>query len=39
MTIAVTGGNGEFGRTVLQALGKRTSRWSQPCATWPTPSA
>jgi NAD(P)H dehydrogenase (quinone) len=24
MTIAVTGGNGEFGRTVLQALGKRT---------------
>jgi NAD(P)H dehydrogenase (quinone) len=24
MSIAVTGGNGEFGRTVLQALGKRT---------------
>jgi NAD(P)H dehydrogenase (quinone) len=24
MTIAVTGGNGEFGRTVLQALSKRT---------------
>ena len=25
MTVAVTGGNGEFGRTVLHALGKRSS--------------